>query len=117
MSPPLTPNASAALSRRCLQNIIRNKLGVKRNRLADEIREVCKDPSTPSYISESLDYLRKVGNFAAHPDKNENTGLIVPVEPEEAEWCLDVLTMIFEFYFVRPARDAEMRRAIDAKKT
>ena len=113
----ISANASAALSRRALQHILKNKLGVKAKNLHDEIEQVINDPNTPSRISESLDYLRKVGNFAAHPDKNERTGEIVPVTPDEAEWCLEVIEAIFDVYFVSPARDEEMRKAIQAKKT
>lgn len=45
--------------------------------------------------------IREVGNFAAHPTKSQRTGEIVPVEFGEAEWCLDVLEMLLDFYFVR----------------
>ena len=113
-----SPNASAALSRRCLQHILREKLKVKPSRpfLSYEIKEVLKDSTTPSYISEALDHLREFGNFAAHPDVDSNTGVVVPVEQGEAEWCLEVLDMVFEFYFVRPAKEMEMQRAIDLRK-
>ena len=112
-----SPNASAALSRRCLQHILRNKLGVKAASLKPEIEAVIKNPDTPSYISESLDHLREFGTFGAHPDLDKNTGVIVPVELGEAEWCLEVLEMVFEFYFVRPAKEEAMQRTIDSKKS
>ena len=111
-----SPNASAALSRRCLQHILRNKLSVKPGQLKDEIKAVIDNSDTPSYISESLHHLREFGNFGAHPDLDKNTGVIVPVEQDEAEWCLEVLEIVFEFYFVRPAKEEAMQRAIDARK-
>jgi hypothetical protein len=37
----------------------------------------------------NIDAIRNVGNFAAHPLKSTNTGLILDVEPSEAEWPLD----------------------------
>lgn len=112
----ISANASAALSRRSLQHILRNKLGIKGKNLYDEIGQVISNPDTPSRISESLDYLRKISNFAAHPTKNKHTSEIVPVTPDEAEWCLEVIEAIFDVYFVGPARDAEMRKAIEAKE-
>ena len=112
-----SPNASAALSRRCLQHILRKRLGVKASRLKDEIEDVINNTDTPSYISESLDHLREFGNFGAHPDLDKNTGIIMPVEQGEAEWCLEVLEMVFEFYFVRPAKEEAMQKAIDARKS
>src|SRR5713101_6026830 len=59
--------ASAALSRRCLQHILRDKAGVKPSNLADEIQQVIDAGKVPSHISESLDAVRNIGNFAAHP--------------------------------------------------
>lgn len=35
--------------------------------------------------------------------KSQQTGLILDVEPGEAEWTLDVLEELFDFYFVLPA--------------
>ena len=109
-------NASAALSRRCLQNIIRHQLKVEKRTLHQEIEAVINNPDTHSQVKESLHYLRELGNLAAHPEKFNTTGEIVDVEEGEAEWCLDVIEVLFEIYFVRPAKDEAMRNAIDAKK-
>ena len=92
-----------------MQHILREKAGVKRsNDLAKAIEEVVNDPSVPTDISMSLDVVRNVGNFSAHPNKSLNTGEIVEVEAGEAEWCLNVIEILFDFYFVRPA-DIERR--------
>jgi hypothetical protein len=55
-------------------------------------------------LTESIDAIRNVGNLAAHPIKNTNTGVIVEVEPGEAEWLLDVLETLFDFAFIQPER-------------
>ena len=39
--------------------------------------------------------------FAAHPIKSKSTGEVVDVEPGEAEWNLDILEQLFDFYFVQ----------------
>lgn len=98
----LSPKASAALSRRCLQNILREKAQVKKGDLANEIQEVINSGKLPSYLIESIDAVRNIGNFAAHPNKSQSTGEIIDVEPGEAEWLLDVLEGLFDFYFVQP---------------
>ena len=104
-----SPMASAALSRRCLQHILREVAGVKGRNLNAEIQKVIDSNVLPSHLSNSLDMLRNIGNVAAHPTKNEIAGEIVPVDPGEAAWCLDVIELLFDFYFVRPA-DAERRK-------
>jgi Domain of unknown function (DUF4145) len=107
--------ASAALSRRCLQNLLRSHAKVKHRDLAKEIEEVLARGVLPSHISDGLDAVRVIGNFAAHPMKSQSTGEIVPVELGEAEWNLDVLESLFDFYFVAPARLQAKRDALNKK--
>ena len=111
-----SPKASAALSRRCLQHILREKAGVKnQGDLAKAIQEVVGDPGVPSDISASLDAVRNIGNFSVHPNKSTNTGEIVDVEPMEAEWCLETIEVLFDFYFVRPAKLKARKVALNEK--
>ena len=108
-----SPKASAALSRRCLQHILQEKSDAKtQNNLAKTIGEVIDDPKTPRDVADSLDMVRNIGNFSAHPNKSTNTGEIVPVE---AEWCLDVIEMLFDLYFVRPSEIQRRRDRVDEK--
>jgi hypothetical protein len=107
--------ASAALGRRCLQHVLREKAGVKKGNLHEEIEEVINGKTLPSDLAEALHHVRIIGNFAAHPQKSVNTGAIVDVEPGEAEWTLDVLESLFDFYFVRPARLAERKAELNKK--
>lgn len=115
------PKAAAALGRRCLQNLLREAAGVKPDNLSNEIQQVLDSRSIPSDISNAIDAIRQIGNFAAHPLKSKNTGELLPVEPEEAEWTLNVLESLFDFYYVRPAllkmkRENLNRELIDAGK-
>lgn len=111
---PDSPKASAALSRRCLQNLLREVAKVKSGNLADEIQQVI-DSGIPSYLVEVIDAVRNIGNFAAHPFKSEKSGEILPVEPTEAEWNLDVLEALFDFYFVLPDVVRKKRAALDLR--
>lgn len=105
--------ASAALSRRCLQHVLREAAKTKKRDLADQIEEVL--PSLPSYLAQMIDTVRVMGNFAAHSTKSTHTGEIIDVEPGEAEWLLDTLESVFDFYFVQPAEANRKRDAINAK--
>jgi hypothetical protein len=107
--------ASAALSRRCLQNIIHDQLGIKKRDLNIEIQEVIDNKLFPSDILDSIDAIRNIGNFAAHPIKSSSSGEIVEVEPNEADWNLDVLEMMFDYLFVRPALIQKKRDALNTK--
>lgn len=110
-----SPKASAALGRRCLQHLLREKAGIRENNLSNEIQRVLDTGGLPSDLAESIDAIRNIGNFAAHPMKSTNSGEILDVEPGEAEWTLDVLEALFDFYFVRPAGLAAKRAALNKK--
>ena len=119
---PRSPKASAALSRRMLQDLLREKAGAKPSNFYDEIEEVLGSGAAPSYLSENLHTVRTVWNWAAHATKNKNPkstnpGEIVEVEPGEAEFLLDVLEGAFDFYIVQPERARLQREAIEAKRT
>jgi len=110
-----SPKASAALSRRCLQRLLREKAGVKHGDLYDEIQEVLEAKSLPTYLAEQLHNVREIGKFAAHPIKSKSSGEIVDVEPGEAEWSLDTLESLFDFYFVAPEKLKARRDALSQK--
>jgi hypothetical protein len=100
----ISPQASAALTRRSLQHLLRDYAGTTKKDLAAQIDEVLANNTFPSSLGEQLDAVRNIGNFAAHPLKSTSTGEIIPVELEEAEWNLDVLEELFDHFFVKPAR-------------
>jgi len=110
-----SPKASAALSRRCLQYILREKGKIKIGNLANEIQQIIDAAQLPSYLLESLDAVRNIGNFAAHPQKSNSSGEVIPVEPGEAEWNLDVLESLFDFYFVQPELLRKKREQLNKK--
>lgn len=112
---PDSSKASAALSRRCLQNLLRDAAEVKPGNLADEIQQVIDRGTLPTQLAEMIDAVRNIGNFAAHPMKSQSTGGILPVEPEEAEWNLDVIESLFDFYYVQPSNITKKRTALNAK--
>ena len=109
----LSPKASAALSRRCLQTILRDAGKTKSKELSKQIDEIID--SLPTYISKNVDAIRNIGNFAAHEQKSTNSGEILDVEPGEAEWNLEVLDTLFDFYYVRPKIEEQKRIELDRK--
>lgn len=111
----VSPKASAALSRRCLQLLLREKGGYQQKDLSHQIEAAMNSGHLPTYLAEAIDGVRSIGNFAAHPLKSQVSGEIVDVEPGEAEWLLDTLEGMFDFYVVQPAQLRAKRAALDAK--
>lgn len=101
-----SPKASAALSRRCLQLILRRELGAQGRVLYKEIQWTIQHGNLPSSVIELLDVPRKVGNEAAHPTVSD-AGLITDIEPWEAEWCLEIIEALYDQLFVLPAKNQE----------
>lgn len=112
---PLSPKASAALSRRTLQAILRDKAGTNSKDLFDQIEEVVASGKLPSHIADDLHAVRNIGNFASHEIKSKVTGAIVEIEAGEAEWNLDVLESLFDFYFVEPTKAAKRKADLNLK--
>lgn len=92
----LSPKASATLSRRCLQGMIRDFWGISKARLVDEI-DALKDLVDPS-TKKVLDALRKLGNIGAHPEKDIN--LIVDIEPNEAHKLLKFIELLMQKWYI-----------------
>lgn len=102
-----SPKASAALSRRCLQGIIRDFYGTSKARLVDEIDALESRVDGP--VLEALHALREIGNIGAHPERDPT--IIVEVEQGEASKMIDLLELLIrETYVARHERDAALQR-------
>jgi hypothetical protein len=47
--------------------------------------------------------------------KSKATGQILPVEPGEAKWNLDVIEELFDFFYVKSTLSQKNRNALNAK--
>lgn len=111
----ISPNASAALSRRCLQSILHHELQIKKPNLDQEIQEYLDTVRPPTQISALIDGIRQIGNMSAHAWKNKVTGEIIDVDPEEAQLCLSVLFLILDYHFVQPKRSRKILEQTNVK--
>lgn len=121
----LSPKASATLSRRCIQGMIRDFAGISKGTLAEEIKELRKrvnDAVGPKGVSEesveAIDHVRGIGNIGAHMEKDIN--LIVSIDQDEAQILIDLIESLFEEWYVarqrREARFALVKQIADQKK-
>lgn len=92
----LSPKASATLSRRCLQGIIRDFHKVKPDTLYKEISQL--QDIIPASQYKVLHSLRQLGNIGAHLEKNVD--LIVEIEAEEAEKLIKLIEYLFEKWYI-----------------
>ena len=111
----VSPKASAALSRRLLQKTLRAEYAIVLQDLAKEIEAFIQRPDIPSHLSQVVDAIRNIGNFATHPLKYTNTNEIVDVEPGEAEWLIEVLDELFDVTFVQRKRTQARKDELNKK--
>ncbi|MEK4881440.1 MULTISPECIES: DUF4145 domain-containing protein [Paenibacillus] len=105
----LSPKASATLSRRCIQGIIRDHWGIKKNRLIDEI-EAIKGKVDP-LTWDAIDAVRKIGNIGAHMEKDIN--VIIDVEPDEAALLVELIeVLIYDWYITSYERKQRFQNIV-----
>ena len=120
-----SPKASATLTRRCLQGMIRDFASIRKDTLFQEIialREAVNEGRADRAISpetvEAIDHVRGVGNIGAHMEKDIN--LIVEVDSGEAQALIDLVELLFEEWYVareiRKTRLARIAGIAEAKK-
>lgn len=98
----LSPKASATLSRRCLQGMIRDYWGICKKTLNAEISEL-QNKITPDLWC-ALDSLRQLGNIGAHMESDINT--IVDIDPGEADNLIKLIELLMkEWYINREERN------------
>ncbi len=106
----LSPKASATLSRRCLQGMIRDFWGVSKARLFDEI-EAIKDKVDP-LTWQAIDAVRSVGNIGAHMEKDIN--VIIDVDTDEAAQLIGLIEHLMkDWYITRHERKERLKAIVD----
>lgn len=110
----LSPKASATLSRRCLQGIIRNFHGITKKRLVDEINALRE--TIDSLTWQAIDAVRNVGNIGAHMEEDIN--LIIEVEPQEAAALIGLIEMLLkDWYIARHEKEKQLQEIVGISKT
>ena len=121
----LSANASATMSRRCLQGMIRDYCSISKPSLANEIdtlRVQVDEGKAPQGVSQdtmnAIDHVRHLGNIGAHMEKDIN--LILDVQPDEAQALINLIELLFEEWYVakhvREARLMELGMVVEKKK-
>ncbi len=92
----LSPKASATLSRRCLQGMIRDFWNISGKNLYEEISKL--QDKVPASQWNAIDAVRSIGNIGAHMEKSVD--VIIDIDPNEAEQLIKLLELLFEKWYV-----------------
>ncbi len=92
----LSPKASATLSRRCLQGMIRDFWKISKSSLYEEITAL--NGKIPVDLWNSIDSLRQLGNIGAHMEKDTN--IIIDIEPNEASALIQLIEHLMKEWYI-----------------
>ncbi len=92
----LSPKASATLSRRCLQGMIRDFWNIQEANLSKAISKL--EEKIPAQQWKVIDGLRRIGNIGAHMEKDIN--LIVDIESGEAQKLIKLIEHLLEQWYI-----------------
>lgn len=99
----LSPKASATLSRRCLQGMIRDFFNVHEKSLHKEI-DAIKDKIDPA-IWQAINSVRHLGNIGAHMEQDIDK--IIDIDPDEASKLIKLIEFLLEKWYIN-RHDLEM---------
>jgi hypothetical protein len=121
-----SPRMSAVLSRSVLADVLEKYGGFTQRATTARIDAFANDETAPSELRKNAHFLRAMGDFSAHtitpkpdsvdsgePDIDHAQRIVVT--REEAEWTLDVLDGLFDYYIIAPARNRAMREGMSRK--
>jgi hypothetical protein len=110
----VSPRMSAVMSRRILADVLEKYDGQTDFNLESRIEKFASNKEHPSQLRENLHHFREVANFGAHTQRDDQAE-IIDVAEGEAEWTLDLLDRLFDYFIVTPERDRRMRESMDEK--
>jgi hypothetical protein len=111
----ISPNGSAFLTRRILEQTLRQHFKKPRAKLSDSIEEFIAKETASADLHRMMHDIREFGNIAGHPAQDQD-GDWTSVDINEATYTLDVVAEVLDHIFVKPAHRLEMRQRWESKK-
>lgn len=105
---------STVLARKVLQDLLAQYANLTDYMLDKNVAAFIADTDHPRRIRENMDYLRVLANMGAHT-KKDKLGDPLEATKEEAEWTLELISELFEYFIIDPIRDKEKREAINER--
>ncbi len=111
----ISPESSAAISRRLLQRFFAARSEGHDLELSELISTATDSAEMQPYLREALRTLIALAKLEPGSEKSLRPHTLIPVQPGEAEWSLDVLQNLLEAHYVQPARLQRLQNALEEK--
>ena len=105
---------SAVLARRILADLLGRYAELQQFSLTTRIDNFIADTTRPRDLRENLHYLREIADFSAHTQTDDQL-MPLDIDRDEAEWTLDIVERLFDYFIVAPDRDRKLRTGMDEK--
>lgn len=92
----LSPKASATLSRRCLQGIIRDVYKVNERTLSKEIDKIKDKVDEETF--KIIETIRQFGNIGAHMERD--ISIIIDIDPDEAQILIQLIETLIQKWYI-----------------
>jgi hypothetical protein len=114
----ISPRMTTVLTSKVLYDLLEKYAGIAEYTLNGSIKKFVADTSHPKRIRQNLGHWREIRDFSAHTKRNQNPedeefGQIIEAGREEADWTLDTLDTLFEYFITQPATDERLRAKWD----
>ena len=107
-----TPRMSAVLSRKIVFDLLEQYASIAEYTLKKSLDKFVPDTTHPARIRENLQHLREIGDFGAHTQK-DGVGQVIEVSRVDAEWTLDLIDGLFDYFIIEPSRHQKLRASWD----
>ena len=109
----VSPRASAALSRLCLQKLLENEAKIAPANLNKQISEVLEKNLLPGYITQYVDQLRKYDSISNQSE--DSPGDIHQADHNEASVMILMLEVLFDHFIIAPKKFAQTQQTLEEK--
>ena len=109
-----SPRMSAVLSGKIIADLLKEYCQYEDHNLSTRIKRFIEDDSHPNTLKEDLEYGREIRNFSTHTMLS-GEGNVIDVGKEEAEWTLEIVAELFNYFIVGPERSKKRRENMDKK--
>ena len=107
-----SPRMSAVLSGKIIADLLKEYCQYEDKNLSTRIKRFIEDDSHPTTLKEDLEYAREIRNFSTHT-MLDREGNVLEVGKEEAEWTLEIVAELFNYFIVGPERSKKRREKMD----
>jgi len=110
-----SPKSSAILSRRCLENILFDVTGQEVKNLSKAIDDIINGNFLPPNLKNQIEAIKLIGNLAAHGTGSANSEEKVSVSFKDANWSLNILSELLDYYYSQPLEIERRRDELNQK--